>query len=289
MVEELIYKVLQSTPGLAEHTAQYCSKPAIFFQQSPHDQDQKWSGGRMFPRMVYDVNWRYHPERKTDGSMNIDLFCNNESEFMPEQLAKNIVSHLSELFLTDESGTYCLLWDRTDSSDMQGPEPLVCGASIAFDIVRYPVQEGASPCPVWAVNQFIKQMQPACVLIGHDLLPQELRATAQKPIVYTKMVSARNLKTTFGMAWMQMDIAISVLSSNVEERRKWVTAILRDLSMEQEAVMQNGSPYLIMNITEETANDPVQTGQILLSGQYGVMRQMGEGVKLHNAHFKKEG
>ncbi len=33
-----------------------------------------------FPRMVYNIEWRYHAERKTDGIMAIDIYCTNENK-----------------------------------------------------------------------------------------------------------------------------------------------------------------------------------------------------------------
>ena len=286
MIETLIYKTLKGINYIAENAAIYDGSPAVFWQQLPHDKHEKWKS-LMYPRIVYDVNWRYNPERQTDGSMTVDIFCTNET-MAPEQFAEHIISEMSGLFLSDESGTYCLWWDGTNSFDMEGTEPLMCGVSIAFDIVFYPKQEGETPCPVWSINQFIKSKFPQCAVVGHDDISTFLRARKESPIVYVRQTDTKNIKTNYAMAWQQADMNISVISDDVENTKMWVNRLVREFSIEKETVMQNGSPYLIMDIMNSAANEPAKTGQIILSGQYGVMRGTNECIKLNNAYFEKQ-
>lgn len=288
MIEDLIYNSLIKVPVISSNMALYEDKPAVFYQQIPSDVDRNWKSNCIYPNISYNVDWRYNPERKTDGSMAIDVYCNNESKSAPEDLANEIVSNLSELFLTDESGTYCLLWDRSASFDVEGKEPLVSGITLLFDVLGFPKQESITPCPIWSVNQFIKQNYSACVMIGHDEVPESLKATSKNPIVYVRKVNTRNIQTTYAMALLGMDINISVVSDNINNTRSWVSSIINNLSIEMETLMQNESPFLIMDIKENTENDPLKTGQITISGQYGVMRKEKEHIKLNNAAFKRE-
>lgn len=287
LVEDLIYNALKEIPYVSENAARYSNNPAVFYRQAPHDKEKGWEKGAMFPCIIYNIDWRYNAERKTDGAMAIEVYCNTESRAFPEDISMHIVQSLSELFLTDESGTYCLLWDRSDSFEIEGNEPLTTGVAISFDILAFPKQEGITPCPVWAANQFIKQMQPNCILIGHDEVPAYLRATALNPIIYVRKANAKNVRTTYAMAWLSEDIIISVISSTINETRQWINAILMDFRIEGETVMQNSSPYLIRGIRENTSDDPLKTGQIVLSGEYGVMRKDTDGIKLNNINFER--
>lgn len=288
MIESLIYKTLIKVPSISNNMALYADKPAVFYQQIPHDIDKNWTNKGIYPNISYNVDWRYNPERKTDGSMEIDIYCNNESKAAPENLASEIVNNLSELFLTDESGTYCLLWDRSDSFDIEGKEPLVSGVTLLFDVLAFPKQESISPCPIWSVNTFIKENYSDCIMIGHDKVPESLRATSENPVVYVRKVNTKNIKTIYAMAWLEMDISISIISDNINNTRNWVSSIINKLSIEMETLMQTESPFLIMNINENTENDPLKTGQITISGQYGVMRKEKESIKLNNTNFRKE-
>ena len=286
MLEKLIYKAITSVPDLEKNTAIYNKKPAIFFQTLPNDKDSKWNNSIMFPRIIYSTNWRYNPERKTDGNIEIEIFCTNENHISPEEISKGITEYLSELFLTDNSGTYCIIWDKTESFDIKDTEPIVNGTAVNFDILCFKKQEGNIPCPVWSVNEFIKGIIPESFIIGHETLPEFLRATDKKTIIYAKITETNNIKTSYAMAWFESKINISVISSSIENANKTVNLITRELSIEKETLMQNGSPYLIFGIQQNLYNYPIITVQLTLTGQYGIMREPEKSIKLNNAYFK---
>lgn len=239
------------------------------------------------PNISYNVDWRYNSERKTDGSMYVDIYCSNENNVFPEDLSKKVIEALSEMFLTDKGGTYCLLWNKSNSFDIETKEPLVSGITIFFDVIAFPEQETDTPCPIWSVNQFIKKNYPDCLLIGHDKIKEKLRATAEKPIVYVRKVGTKNIKTSYAMALLETNISISIISDNVHNTRKLVSSIVNSFNIEMETIMQNGSPFLIINIKESTENDVLKTGQIAVSGQYGIMRKEKEETPMNNLTFNK--
>lgn len=281
----MIYEVLLSVPELQEHTAYYDAKPAIFYQQLPNDKDEKWE--QWYPCVSYGVDWRYNTERKTNGYMAVDIYCSNTSKIAPEDLAMGVIRELSELFLTeDDKSTYCFLWDNMSSFEVQKKEPVVTGVTVTFDIIAFPNQEASVPSPVWSVNQFIEVFQPNCVLIGHDTLPKLLKATKEHPLIYVSKKDTKLISTSYAMAWIQETLHISVLSSDITETKKWVDALIRDLGIERETTMQNGSPFLIMQMSESSDTDPLKTGQISLIGEYGVLRKEKEKIKLNHAIFE---
>lgn len=286
MIENLIYDALKGISFVSNNIAKYSNEPAVFYQQAPNDKDKSW-GTSIFPHIVYNIDWHYNPKSKIDGTITIVIYCNNENEVFPEDISRNIVDSISELFLTDESGTYCLLWDRTESFNAKGEEPVIFGIIATFDILAFPKQEGISPCPVWAANKFIKNMQPNCILLGHDTVPTYLRATALNPVVYVKKANTANIRTTYAMSWKSEDIIISVISESINGTRKWINAIVRDLEIEGETLMQNGAPYLITEIKENTSDDPLRTEQIVISGQYGIMKKQKEETKLNHVTFNQ--
>lgn len=279
--EELIYQQVLKLPCIAENLAKYRGNPAIFYQLIPHDKDKGWNSAKMFPRISYTIDWQYNPERKSDGSMQLDIYCTNETEITPEEIAKEIEDNLSELFLTDKSGTYCLIWNRSDSFGMEGTEPIVFGITVYFDVIQFPNQEQFSQ-PVWAMNQFIKEMQPNCILLQHEALPAVMKATAKNPIVYVKKLDRKTVKETYAMSCLEEKLSISVISSNEKETGLWIEAITRDLHDKGETIMKNSSPFLLENINEQMENDSLRTGKITVSGQYGVMKKQKEETKLNN-------
>jgi len=286
MTKELIYNALISVPDLEKNMANYNNKPAVFFKTLPNDKYVDWNDSIMFPRIIYNTNWRYNPDKKTGGSIEICVFCTNENSISPEEISKGITEYLSELFLTDNSGTYCIIWDKTESFDIKDTEPIVNGTAVNFDILCFKKQEGNIPCPVWSVNEFIKGIIPESFIIGHEVLPEFVRATDKKPIIYTKVTETNNIKTNYSMAWFENKINVSVISSNIEKANKTASLIAREFSIEKETLMQNGSPYLIFEVKQNLYNYPIITVQLTLTGQYGIMREQEKSIKLNNAYFK---
>lgn len=287
MIETLFYRVLKESETLQKDLASYEKQPAIFYQMLPHDMAENWKESSSFPRMVYNIEWCYHAERKTDGSMAIDIYCTNENEKAPEDIAKEVIAIFEGLFLTEKTDTYYAAWDRTDSFETEQGEPIVFGVRIYFDVYRFSKQEEFSPCPVWGMNTFLKEEQPNCIVLGHDEVSEKLYATAKHPIVFVKKEESQNIKTSYAMAWMKSTLNIVVVSSNIEETKKWVTAIYRDIAIEGETIMQNGSPFLVMEVQKNTTNQPLNMGQITVTGQYGILRKEKPKQKLNHATFEK--
>ena len=98
MIETLFYEVLKQSEVLKKELACYGKEPAIFYQMLPHDMAENWKQSTSFPRMVYNIEWRYHAERKTDGIMAVDIYCTNENEKAPEDIAKEVVAMFEGLF-----------------------------------------------------------------------------------------------------------------------------------------------------------------------------------------------
>ncbi|MCI8342563.1 MAG: hypothetical protein HFE62_05055 [Firmicutes bacterium] len=285
MIEELFCEALKNIECAKENMAVYDGEAAVFFRQAPDSADVKWENGSAFPRIVFDVKWTYDNEMKSDGIVTVDVSGLNENISALGQIADSVISEMQCVFITDESGTYCFVWNGKCDFGTKELEPSVIGKTFAFHVFRFLKQESKLSNPVWSVNDFIKKRHENCVVIGHDTLPKFLRVDAENPTVYVRMTETKNIKTNQAMAWFQTDMGISVLPPNFEKSQKLASEILLDLSIEQETVMQNGSPYLITGVAQTLANDPLKTGQITLSGQHGTMQKQSGKTKLNNAYF----
>ena len=66
--------VLKDAAGLARKSAfQYSGVPAVFHQRAPDDAAQGWKNGRQCPHLGYAVDWRTNPERKTSGTLAVNI------------------------------------------------------------------------------------------------------------------------------------------------------------------------------------------------------------------------
>lgn len=292
-LEELIYQVVTSLPEIQAGLASYAGKPAVFYQQIPHNKERGWENGQQFPRIIYMADWEYSGKRKKSGRLAVDIFCTNENTIGPEQLSKALVAGLSDTILTKGGETCLIQWDRTEGFAVESKEPSVPGATVYFDILCFPVQEGESPCPVWGVNQFIADQFPEITVLGKRLggtgvaAEPVRRAAGESPFLYVQQVSQKNVNTNYARAWLHADLDISIFAGSLEGNKRWTEKIMRPLAIEQEAVMENGSPFLIMEINGGDSGDLEKKGQLLISGQFGIMRQERAKEKLRHINMER--
>ncbi len=90
----------------------------------------------------------------------------------PEDIAKEVVAMFEGLF--DRKIERVIVQYGTEQTALkQKKQNLLCfGARVYFDVYRFSKQEEVSPCPVWAMNTFIKEYQTNCIVLGHDEVSQ---------------------------------------------------------------------------------------------------------------------
>jgi len=282
MIEDVIYKAIKQSSAATKLTL-YNNIPAIFYQTAPHDKDKKW-GVRQFPRVNFSVDWTYNAERKTAGTMVVDVWCTNET-LQPENIADNIVSDISDTFVSDNTGTFCMAWNRTDYFDgAENKEPKTVGATLFFDILAF--STSGALAPVETIQRFIKDMQPHCIIIGKDILPEIYKPTEYNPVVYARLnsMNGRN-KNTYAVQWFDATLGIHIITPKPEDRLQWIMAIMQDFCREGDYFMANGTTMRFINVSGNPAANPLQAGQITLNTQYGVLTVEPESELLNHAIF----
>lgn len=281
MIEDIIYKCINQSSASAQ-LAKHNNNPAVFYQDAPHDKDKLW-GEEQFPRINYSIDWTYNPERKTAGTMIINVWCTNET-VQPEGISENLVSDISDTFVSDQSGIFCMAWNRTDYFDVEGKEPKVTGATLSFDILAFPGDGSLSA--VETVQRFIKDMQPACMVIGKDIMPEIYKPTDLNPAVYVRLNNLRsNNRNTYAVQWYDAGISIHLIAPKVEDRMRWLMALIQDFGREADYLMADGTTMRFINLTGNPASNPLQTGQISLSTQYGVLTVEPDSEKLGHINY----
>lgn len=289
MLDSLIYKTLESSDKLAGMLAQYDGQSAIFYQQAPQDTDKKW-GEIHYPMAVFSSDDRYNPERKSSGVLNIDVFCTDNNTVGPDDISPVIVDILSELFLTGEKTTICVVWNRTDtftSKPADESNPVVTGNTVSLDILEFPLQVSTNPDPVLAINQWTKATARQSVVIGYDDLPESFRPTDTQPAVYWRTAGAGSIvKNTYAVAWMEAQIVGHIFCPSPAERLKWIRTITDKLAIQGFIRLSDGSPMIVNRISYNPAADPLHEGQITVTGTYGVLKDTVDAPKLNHINLE---
>lgn len=285
-LKELIYKRFSSFPGLIKHLACYQSLPAVFSPEAPEDNQDGWDGSTQYPRLVYIFDLQATEERHSAGTLSVSLLCQNTDGIMPEAIEPLVRDCLRDVILKPEGGTpYCFAWVRTDDFTMEKGSVIV-GSEIRFDILEYPSQETTDPDPVMAVNKYIKELYPGCMVMGHDRMEEITEATEERPVVYCRLVSADKSGETNTVAWMDCRIAVHILCPDSGTRLKMAAAIANRMSLDGEIIMLDHSPMFIRRLQANYKADWLKDGQIVVTGHYGLLRYKAKPHSVTAAHVK---
>ena len=83
-LEELVHRWFTNHEGVAGRLASYAGKPAIFYQTAPADNQRGWKC--QYPRIVYAIDMQANQERKSAGTMEISLLC-DEAAYRQKKLS----------------------------------------------------------------------------------------------------------------------------------------------------------------------------------------------------------
>lgn len=284
LLEELIYKRFVSSETLTRKLAIFKGVPAVFSPEPPSDEQEGWNENRQYPKIIYNFDLQANEERHSAGTLSVSLLCQNTTEVMPEALEPLVRDCLRDVILKPGDRTpYCFAWARTDAFTIDEKNSNVTiGSEIRFDIMEYPSQETSDPDPIMAADRYIKELYPECLIMGYDRLEEITEATAERPVIYCRLVSVDKADETNMVAWMDSRIAVHILCPESETRIKMAAAIANSMSLAGEIIMLDNSPMFIKRLQANYKSDYLKEGQIFITGRYGLLRYKEKSHELPN-------
>lgn len=273
-LDELIRKWFIQNQQIAGKLTTFASSPAVFLQTAPSDTQPGWDSKTQYPRIVNTVELRADSERKSQGILRVDLYC-DLAETVPEDIEPLIRSSLKDIVMQpDEGSPYCFAWQRTDAFELESKnsDKRIAGYELTFDILEFPDQYTTYPDPVESMAISLKGAFPDMFVIGVDKINEFQVATEDTPIIYCRMESYQNDHTSMALVWINCRIAIHVIAPTADARSKWVRVLMNCLMMCGEAVMTDGTPLRFTGTQAANTSDYLTAGQIMLSGQYTLPR-----------------
>lgn len=288
ILEELIHKRFSGSEDLVKHLALFNGAPAVFSQEPPDGNQEGWGGNTQYPQVVYNFDLQANEERHSAGTLSVSLLCQNTAEIMPEAIEPLVRDCLRDVILKPTGGApYCFAWARTDAFTLDEKKGnLTIGSEVRFDILEYPSQETSDPDPIMAINKYIKGIYPECLIMGYDKMEEITEATAERPVIYCRLLSADKAKETNTVAWMDGRIAVHILCPDSGIRLKMAAAIANSISLDGEIIMLDYSPMFIKRLQANYKSDYLKDGQIFVTGHYGLLRYRAKPHSLQAAHVK---
>ena len=289
-LEELIYNRFVNSEALVGHLAKFRGNPAVFSPEPPDDNQDGWSGNTQYPKVIYNFDLQANEERHSAGTLSVSLLCQNTTEVTPEAIEPIVRDCLRDVILKPEGGTpYCFAWARTDAFSIdEEKSDVTIGSEIRFDILEYPSQETSDPDPVMAVNKYIKEMYAECLIMGYDKMEEITEATAERPVIYCRLMSVDKAEETNTVAWMDGRIAVHILCPDSEIRMKMAAAIANRISLDGEIIMLDHSPMFIKRLQANYRSDYLKDGQIFVTGHYGLLRYKAKPHSMTAAHARSK-
>lgn len=285
-LEELINKIFKDDNLLSLKLATYCGEPAVFLQSAPADTQKSWGSSGQYPRIVYSVEMRADAERKTAGTVRVDLLC-DVTGILPEELENAVRECLKDLVAQpDDCPPYCFSWTSKQGFELESnSDKRIIGTEMLFSILEYPDQITTDPDPVYAVNQFLKSKTPCACILGIDLLQEQLKkATEDEPILYTRLVDTTVDHLTYAIAWMKCALAIHIIAPDSYSRSKWARIVLNAFAQSGETIMSDESVMLFRTARANNTFDYLATGQVTLEAMYSMLRteNLKTGIPINN-------
>ncbi len=290
-LEELIYKRFTDSNVLTGYLAKFGESPAVFSPDPPDLSHEGWEGNTQYPQIAYNFDLQANEERHSAGTLSVLVLCQNTEEVMlevtPEMVESVVKDCLRDVILKPTGGTpYCFAWARTDAFTIDEHMPLTIGSEIRFDILEYPSQETSDPDPVMAVNKYIKKLYPECLVMGYDRMEEITEATAERPVIYCRLVSVDKAEETNTVAWMDGRIAVHILCPESGKRIKMAMAIANSISLDGEIIMLDHSPMSVKRLQANYKSDYLSDGQVFVTGHYGLLRYKAKPHTLQAVHVR---
>lgn len=197
-LEELIRAWFIKNEAIAGKMARYAGQPAIFLQSAPADKQKGWGQKSQYPRIVNTVLLRADAERKRQGVLTVDFYCDISSS-IPEEIEPVIRASLKDILMQPDDGSpYCFAWQRTDPFELESRaidergDKRIGGYRLQFDILEFPNQFMSFPDPVESLSLELKDAFPDMFVMGVDQIEEYRVATEDNPVLYCRMDSYQN-------------------------------------------------------------------------------------------------
>jgi hypothetical protein len=152
--------------------------------------------------------------------------------------------------------------------------PEVIGIMLTFDLLEFPEQMTVEPDPVQGLNNWTKANFPGMSVINFDGLPPVWKPSDENPAIYWRFEgTAANDRQSYAVNWYTGQFAAHVITGEVTQRNRWTKAVIEKIQIDGEVLLADGSPMFAKQIAVRHNADPLREGQLLLTGQYGVLAQ----------------
>lgn len=274
-LKTMIYQRLAGSSELAQVLAGFDGRPAVFYQQPPTPEDEKW-GDVQYPRIDYVVDMQENPARNASGVLSVNVWCDVEKGAAPEEVERILRDLLHSVFAQTDTETYCFAWVRSDAFEVktQNEETArTIGVTVIFDLIACPCQYTMYPDPIKALNEWTKSVLPSAIVIGLDELEGWVVPTKEQPIIYWRLTSQGVQGKHFAYTWLNISVEGHVYARSADDRLSNLVRLNTAHALASHIPMEDTSPFFLRSFVCKQHLNYIAQGQIQASGHFGLLQE----------------
>lgn len=294
MIENALQKHLQAQEDLKPYLATYAGVMAIFNQKAPADTDKLWGEGSQYGRIVCAVDMKDDPEREIGMTLAVDIMCKDgERNQIPEEIEPIVRPLIDGYFFSTKDITLSAKW--VNSNYFTEPQNKVCGVTLTFELLAFPLQTTTDPDPIELINQWTSKelseiSEKQITVIGQDILPEAWQPTDDKPAIYWRLGIVQKcnwIPDTYNCSWQTATLYGHIMAPSKNVADLLARLIDNTLTIKKRLIFDDNSPLMIdRTIHINPAADPMRAGQISIEATYGILNIPRENkTKIKNIGF----
>lgn len=291
MIEQALYEHLQAQKELSKHLATYNGAMAIFNQKAPDDTDEFWGKGSQYGRIVYAVDMKDDPEREIGMTLAVDIMC-KDGQQVPEFIEPIVRPLVDGYFFSAENITLSAKW--VNSNYFTEPQNKVCGVTLTFELLAFPLQTTIYPDPIelinkWTSTELSRISEKQITVIGQDILLNAWKPTDDKPAIYWRLGTIQKcnwIPDTYNCSWQTATLHGHIMAPSKNVAILLTRLIDNTLTIKKRLIFDDNSPLMIDRFIHiNPSADPMRAGQISVEVTYGILNIPGNKTKLQHIDF----
>lgn len=273
MIEEALRNHLIQQEELTDHLTTFAGVPAVFSQEAPADNDDKWGPGAQYGRIVFAVDIQGDPARTLGGKLMVDILCKKDEQF-PEDIEPIIRSLIHGYFFSSGTFTVAAQWDN--SSLFTEADEQVNGCTVSFKLLAFPVLTTTGVDVISRLNEWTAQIDGIYVINHGELPAPAWKPEPGKTAVYWRQQSvgpARKIPDRYAAIWRTAIIKGHIFAEDIATASAVADNLVFRLYAARRLLKPPESPIMVDDRnTQDSGADPLRTGQLTVEATYCIPR-----------------
>lgn len=285
-IDKAVYEYLASDKNLAARLTRYADHPAVFYQEAPPDVDPLWEGAPQYGRLVFSIDTLGDATRVMGGNLAIDVQCIPGRQ-SPEELEGIVRRLMDGCFFSSETETIAAQW--TDSRAFTDPTDQVCGITLSFSLLAFPVLTTEQPNVIARMNQWTAEHFPSLSVINYNNQTGTWKPNDIASAIYWRVLSVRPanwIADSWQTVWRTALVRGHTFTARINTSAALAHEIICYLYQEKRLLQSGETPIMVgQNNQADSSADALRTGQLTIEATFAQIIRPKPSQTLQHIHY----